>query len=264
MLWRLASVDWEQQLNLPLALVTLTYPRDFPFDGRKVKRDLRCFRSRWTRKYGECPRGAWALEFQRRGAPHVHLYVALPEEWQEVERWARVAWYGVVGSGDPAHRAWGVDVTPCSFGSAADNASRIGEYFYKHNAKTGGHYQKDVPDGFESVGRFWGVWGIRGREHGLTLTRDEYVQVRRLVWRLYRARRGHLPGRSQGLDGAWSLVDSPEATVLRYVTWMRQDRPERSEGRDGITRRGGTATPSSGVGVRRPLTGHGRPVRSGS
>ena len=70
-LFRVASaVDWSvygQSL-----FVTLTYPGDFPLDGRRVKRDLAVFRRAWARRFGVA-RGMWKLEFQRRGAPHLHL-----------------------------------------------------------------------------------------------------------------------------------------------------------------------------------------------
>src|ERR1700681_2895636 len=50
-----------------LVLVTLSYPDNFPPDGRLVKRQVKELWRRWEREYGERPRGIWGLEFQDRG-----------------------------------------------------------------------------------------------------------------------------------------------------------------------------------------------------
>jgi hypothetical protein len=230
MLWRLASVDWNAEVTDPLGMVTLTYPARFPLDGRVVHDHLHRFYRRWGRHFGAYPRGAWALEFQRRGAPHFHLYVGLPAEPEAVAEWARAAWSGAVGSHDRLHRLFGVDVTACRFGGARDNASRIAEYFYKHNAKGRNHYQKEVPDRFRNVGRFWGLWGVQPREHGVALTKPEFVEIRRLLRNVYHARRRRPAPTTRSMDGVWSLTACPEDTVLRYLAWLRtpEGRPEKN------------------------------------
>jgi hypothetical protein len=63
------------------AMVTLTYPGDWETvapDGVSVKRHMMLWRKRFQREYGEPARYIWKLEFQRRGAPHVHLWMAPP------------------------------------------------------------------------------------------------------------------------------------------------------------------------------------------
>jgi hypothetical protein len=84
MVLRLATLDWsylEQAVGIP-AMITLTYPADWlpvAQDGAKVKRHLKMFCQRWERAWGESLRGAWKLEFQARGAPHIHIGpVAVP------------------------------------------------------------------------------------------------------------------------------------------------------------------------------------------
>jgi hypothetical protein len=74
----LASLDWsylEHATGLP-AMVTCTYPGDWlavAGSGQQVKGHLRDLRKRWERAWGEPLTGAWKLEFQARGAPHVHI-----------------------------------------------------------------------------------------------------------------------------------------------------------------------------------------------
>jgi hypothetical protein len=63
------------------AMVTLTYPGDWESvapDGASVKRHMSLWRKRFQRKRGEPARYIWKLEFQRRGAPHIHLWMAPP------------------------------------------------------------------------------------------------------------------------------------------------------------------------------------------
>jgi len=81
-------------------LITLTYPGEFPSNGRLVKQQS--------------------------------------------------AWLSIVGSGDDAHLLAGTNV-----GMAWSKCIRYFAYAFKG----GDDYQNRVPDGFERVGRFWGVWG---------------------------------------------------------------------------------------------------------
>lgn len=63
------------------AMVTLTYPGDWESvapDGASVKRHMVLWRKRFQREWGEQARYIWKLEFQRRGAPHIHLWMAPP------------------------------------------------------------------------------------------------------------------------------------------------------------------------------------------
>jgi hypothetical protein len=123
------------------AMITLTYPAEFPGTGKTVKTHLNRFlawlRSRGIKSY------LWFLEFQRRGAPHVHLLI---DGWIDKDAVAR-RWYAAVGSGDEKHLR------------AGTRTERIRErrggahYAVKYAAKA---EQKRVPAGFRDVGRFWG------------------------------------------------------------------------------------------------------------
>lgn len=125
-------------------MLTLTYPANFPMDGRLVKNHWRRFRQ-WMIRNGAVT-GLWVLEFQKRGAPHFHVFIREPLDRQAVSD----AWYRVVGSNDPRHHGAGTRI------ELFRNPPALGSYVMKYAAKM---EQKDVPDGFGSVGRFWGTWG---------------------------------------------------------------------------------------------------------
>jgi hypothetical protein len=73
--------------------ITLTYPDDFPCDGKETKTHLNAFLQYLRRKEIKY---VWVLEFQARGAPHYHIIASdfIPKE--ELAN----SWYQIVGSGD--------------------------------------------------------------------------------------------------------------------------------------------------------------------
>jgi hypothetical protein len=112
------------------------------------------------------------LEFQQRGAPHFHIFVTHPTEL----KWVSQKWYDIVNSEDPRHLRAGTKCERLRGGKAATIS-----YASKYACKMA---QKDVPEGYENVGRFWGVTGRRS-----TLSADTFVsrenmedlQVQRIV-----------------------------------------------------------------------------------
>jgi hypothetical protein len=129
------------EVSLPV-MVTLTYPAEYPTSGRVVKRHLHAFEN-WCRRRGVG--GVWFLEFQDRGAPHLHLLVTRGLPPLEVS----AAWYRIVASGDERHLRVGTRVEPM-------HSPFAWVYAAKYGAKA---EQKDVPESFRDVGRFWGAWG---------------------------------------------------------------------------------------------------------
>ncbi|QTR49217.1 rolling circle replication-associated protein [Candidatus Thiothrix anitrata] len=134
------------------AFLTLTYPQDFPTNGKKVKRDLAAMR-KWLkrRQIG----GFWFLEFQKRGAPHYHLFLSN----YPLGGVAAVskAWFKIVGSQDPKHLDWHMgrlSGRPCLEYMRKPHAASF--YATKYASK---QEQKNVPEGYSDVGRFWGIFG---------------------------------------------------------------------------------------------------------
>ena len=133
------------------SMITLTYPNEFPVDGKQVKTDLNHFLVSLKRKNGRVIY-LWFLEFQKRGAPHFHilLNIGLPEDGRDRDKayaWLSEVWFKIVKSGDDLHRLAGT-----RWENLRDKEGGR-HYVVKYCSKT---YQKLVPEGYRQVGRFWG------------------------------------------------------------------------------------------------------------
>jgi len=205
MRWQFAALPWEL-LGARPAMLTLTYPaewRDCVPDARTLARHRKAFEAWWRRHYG-APVGVWVVEFQprerrplrQRNAPHIHIYIGLPDcvseeeyrwlvgrklrgEWLE-KRFGRyegrrrlgriegefpdavlAAWARIVGSGDARHVRRGVDIRP-SFGNlevaAVADRGKVADYFWRESGKWA---QKSPPEDFGGL-NFYGRWGSHG------------------------------------------------------------------------------------------------------
>ena len=186
------------------AMVTLTYPGDWEIvapDGASVKRHMMLWRKRFQREYGEPARYIWKLEFQRRGAPHVHLWMAPPmspgRSGLGFTQWLSHAWAQVVDHPDPVqrarHRLAGTAIDVLS-GLKACDPKRLAIYFTKHsspNLHGDKEYQHIVPDLWQQAGRgpgrFWGVFGLRKATTVVEVAQDAYLAARRIVRRWSRS-----------------------------------------------------------------------------
>jgi hypothetical protein len=142
-------------------MVTLTYPGFFPTNGKAVKENLRRFiqevRREKIRTHPSCSvdevdyefSAFWFLEFQKRGAPHFHIFLT----WAPSKEWVASTWYRIVNSEDKRHFNAGTRTEFLKAGRAGTVS-----YAAKYAAK---NEQKSVPEGYEDVGRFWGVSGRR-------------------------------------------------------------------------------------------------------
>jgi hypothetical protein len=134
--------------------VGLTYPADYPRDGRACKRHLDTF-GKWLRRHGGC--AVWCLEYQTRGAPHFHLIVRrrglqsllAQGDWRKE---LASAWYRIVGSGDAKHLRAGTSSDPVR------HPERVGTYMATYISKAD---QKTVPADVTLPGRMWGMIGCR-------------------------------------------------------------------------------------------------------
>lgn len=155
-------------------MLTLTYPREFPADGRLVKNHWRRMRQ-WLVRQG-CPVGLWFLEFQNRGAPHFHVFI--PSHVDKVK--VAEAWFRIVGSGDERHLLAGTRVERLRMPHAA------GSYAAKYAAKSA---QKEVPENYENVGRFWGTWGSPEIAEKIVLPHGDGARIVRVLRLAYRKER---------------------------------------------------------------------------
>src|SRR5439155_698786 len=122
-----------------------------PRNGPMVHRHLRAFLKRWSRRW-ERPVGLWKLEFQDRGAPHLHVFLVAPRDVRitGLRSWVAQTWWEIVGSTDADHLRAGTAVD-----SWTDTPTR---YAWKYaKADPAKERQHHVPDGFTNVGRWWGL-----------------------------------------------------------------------------------------------------------
>lgn len=131
------SCDWQ-------GLITLTYPYEYTSDGEKVKDHLNAFLQYLRRRK---VRYCWILEFQRRGAPHFHILVSDYVPKDEIA----LRWYKIVGSDDEDHLRAGTRVEGVKGGYGGKE--KLIRYLFSYLKKGN---QKDVPEEYQNVGRFWG------------------------------------------------------------------------------------------------------------
>ena len=128
------------------SMLTLTYPRQFPNDGKDVKRNLNAFLVALRRKIPGVSM-LWFLEFQRRGAPHIHIMLRGARVYKAMQHWVSGTWYRIVDSGDARHLAAGTQLARIKKPGGARNYT----VKYCHKMR-----QKVVPPNYRNVGRFWG------------------------------------------------------------------------------------------------------------
>lgn len=222
-------------------MVTLTYPGDWEVvapDGASVKRHMVLWRKRFQHEYGEPARYIWKLEFQRRGAPHIHLWMAPPispgRSGHGFAQWLSETWAQVVDHPDPVQKArhllagTAIDVRN---GLKACDPKRLAIYFTKHsspNLHGDKEYQHIVPELWRQPGhgpgRFWGVYGLKKAVPVVEVDQVAYIAARRIMRRW---------SRSQAVYGD-SSSRFPTAVVPRTATRLV---PRVDRGSDRVTHR---------------------------
>lgn len=234
MVRRLAMLDYTPMVDPErlLTMVTLTYPGcdpetvaadhqaerrhvctkacpwyDVAPDGKAVKRHLETWRKRYERTWAESWRGVWKLEFQSRGAPHLHLCMLLPNGATEsrVKRldglhfpdWLARSWADVVGHPDATVRhRHEVAGTHVGFreGIVSTDPKRVAVYFTKHAAPhmSSKEYQNEPPalwvENGATPGRFWGSFGLEAVEVAVEVSKEQVLTLRRTLRRWSRSR----------------------------------------------------------------------------
>jgi len=155
----LSSIKRKAHENTGGLFLTLTYHRSQP-TGEDVKRHLHAFVQRLRRKWsGSKWSLVWRLEYQKRGAPHLHFLI-----WgirYERKEWFKRCWHEITGERSQHHAQMGAWVERMPSGS------KLSSYVSKYMAKSGG-----TPDGWQ--GR---IWGVRNRKN---LPIGEFTHIIRL------------------------------------------------------------------------------------
>lgn len=186
-----ASLDYSPMIaqdRIP-AMITLTLPGDWLTvapNAEAYKRLIQRFQQRWQAKWKEPLCGLWKQEFQRRGAPHTHIYTSLPHE-SGFRQWLSATWSDIVDHPDAkqrtAHERAGTQVKTDKALRATD-PKKIANYFAKHGLFSAKEYQNQKPDEWESTGRLWGYWRLEKATAQVPVTDQEAVEIQRLLRRM--------------------------------------------------------------------------------
>lgn len=182
------------------ALVTLTAPADwqtvFPTPeslGEKRAEFFQAYRKAW----GDAPMAVWKLEFQERGAPHIHLLMVPPRglsrgvgvaKGRGFREWLSIRWAQVVNHPDPnefaKHVAAGTNVD-WREGERYSDPRRIATYFDKHSGYHEKDYQNEWPRLWKDAvaagaagARIWGYVGLKKATETIELHREPGARSR--------------------------------------------------------------------------------------
>ena len=152
------------------SIITLTYGRYGGENGDQVKGDFRRF-AQWMTRYS-VGNYLWVLEFQRRGKPHFHIVTELSEPTTRDRANMATAWLRAQGLKPDrlgmvtvaaarlpldAHQAYEDNYAVTAHAKSWEPiraTNGAAHYLVKYAAKP---YQKDVPENYQNVGRFWGA-----------------------------------------------------------------------------------------------------------
>ena len=203
MVERLCSLDYAPLFpagRLP-AMITLTYPGAWEVvapNGKAVKKHLKSLRLRWRRAWGEDLVCVWKLEFQRRGAPHVHMLVAPPHgtatSGEPFRQWLSRSWMEIVDHPDPDQRERHLRAGTAidwNDGLRSTDPKRVAVYFTKHGSFAAKEYQHCVPEAWQAPGqgpgRFWGYWGLEPVKSTVEVSPQDAAKAARTIRRWARA-----------------------------------------------------------------------------
>jgi hypothetical protein len=196
---RLDVAEYLERMGGRPVMLTMTYPGDWESvapSAEVCRRHVDALRARWRRHYGVRLDGLWKREFQRRGAPHYHVWTVLPAgvSVNDVRGWLGPTWAGIVGLADvdlrEQHARVGCSVDPAQ-GERSSDPQRLGVYFSKHGSFSAKDYQNNAPDQWVeqgSVGRFWGVWGLKRAVVAVEVHGHDAIAAARILRRLSRSR----------------------------------------------------------------------------
>jgi len=256
MIRRMAATDWRPMLAYGVApMVTVSYPgpwHAFAPTRKDVGRHLEAFKEAYRKDFCAADRlrvmGAWKVEYQRRGAPHVHLLLPIPRglTLPQYRDWVAATWSGIVWAdrgGDFLRllEMIGHDGTAASLiadehyrrnrlaGTAVDLAEglrcrdprRIALYFLGHSlahAKDGGkEYQHRLPVSYAGrAGRWWGVWGLVDSTSTVHLDVATWWAIRDAL-ASYAMAEGRVAFQGGRMFGGWLAVPDGPETLLRVL-----------------------------------------------
>lgn len=177
------------------SMITLTYPNDYPTNLADVKMDLKVY-CQWLRRNFDTEY-LWFLEFQKRGAPHIHVLTQIAELTPTMRANAGLKWTERIANSD-----WFTSFFVGVFDGVVDYQQYRAEVlkmakfnthhkFWELEKKPRGlhHYavwyaakisQKEAPPDVYNLGRYWGCSKAVKLPEGELLCMDE-SQLRELL-----------------------------------------------------------------------------------
>lgn len=129
--------------------VCLTFHNTWPVDGVQVKAIFHNFLVKISKLFPVDLYYLWCLEFQERNAPHFHFYSSIPPTWENqaliIDAWVSSAKL----SNDPTSVWWHMRDENFFAWKMSAGSYLVKEYIAKSS-------QKQVPEQYKNVGRFWG------------------------------------------------------------------------------------------------------------
>lgn len=220
------SINFDR-IELPY-FVTLTYHNEWPSESSGWHGQVKALVKRLERIWGHLMY-YWRLEFQERGAPHLHLLLWFEDSSAVVRdpRWRlqrfrnNVAWCWneIVDPSDMEHLEAGTSVERCK------NLRHLTGYLSKYVAKT-----EQIVPAPAGIGRVWGKWRIHQlprNPYYAVLTPDQWIKARRAFSR-YSGQRIFSPRPRDGeisINGMSAYLSS--STALRLLRWLAGPAPPR-------------------------------------
>ena len=146
-------------------MATLTVAEHYSVDGGAFKSALEGWLSWFIRAIqrsavaSSMPAGSgslcWFVEFQRRGAPHVHVLYTHRIEWEPaMQKWVD----GIIERGVCSEKDRLLLQKASTKFEKLRKVAAMSGYVAKYACKSD---QKELPEGYEWIGRWWGVRGLR-------------------------------------------------------------------------------------------------------
>lgn len=148
----LMSID-RKAINCDMAFLTLTL-RDIPATSKEWQRLVKTHCD-WIMERG-CSYLHWVVEWQKRGAPHLHMVVAFDHKLP-----VKVA-VGLTGNWLRLTEPYGSLPRSQRCDPINDIQAQMFVYVAKHSSRTAAHYQRQahtMPPGWENTGKMWGKRG---------------------------------------------------------------------------------------------------------
>ncbi len=139
--------------------MTLTYGQKWPKDGKIVRGHRNAFLT-WLRRHLDKPDYVWFLEFQKRGAPHLHILLGVKTLPDAGQKKVGAAWVKIASREHP-ETAKNMLKVHCFTGDEKrrfwSNIRERGGAIRYMRKYVGKEAQKSVPGSYKDVGRFWGT-----------------------------------------------------------------------------------------------------------